>query len=353
MSDEIIRKIEDLDRRVQNLETQEVVGLDWDNTWTDAVHSHASAAEGGQLDWDDVWFDAVHTHASAAEGGQLDWDSAFSDAEHTHNSAAEGGTTLNLPAGSMYQVNSNPIGYGISQFLDIPALVGFWPFSSVQRSTGNVYDVSGQGRTLTYRGNPTFNFYNNLVPYIDLDGAGDYVDRADETDLDILGTETIFPAAVRGLTYGGYYWANNPAALASQALMFKGTNAAGTFAYWLSKLNTGPDIVFRVSVDGTAVTSVTSTVSLVANTWYFIWGRFIPSTSLDIGINTTITSNAAAIPASIFNSAQPFAIGGIGGATPGLYLPGRASFCFLSANALSDACILNLFNSTRTMFGIP
>jgi hypothetical protein len=212
--------------------------------------------------------------------------------------------------------------------------------------------LSGQGRTLTYRGNPTYNYYNNLVPYIDLDGAGDYVDRADETDLDILGIETIFPAAIRGLTYVGWYWLNNPAALATQALMFKGTNTAGTLAYWLLKLNTGPDMAFRVSVDGTAVTSVTSTVSLVANTWYFIWGRFVPSTSLDIGINQTITSNAVAVPASIFNSAQPFAIGGIGGTSPAAALPGRASFCALSANALSDTCLLNLYNSTRTMFGV-
>ena len=256
---------------------------------------------------------------------------------------------------SHFQVRREPqfaLNAAISQFLAIPGLVGFWPMSSVQRSTGNVYDVSGQNRILTYRGNPTYNYYNNLVPYVDLDGVGDYVDRADETDLDILGTETIFPAAIRGLTYVGWYWLNNPAALATQVPMFKGTNAAGTFAYWLTKLNTGPDMAFRVSVDGTAVTSVTSTVSLVANTWYFIAGRFIPSTSLDIYINTTLTSNAVAIPASIFNSAQPFAIGGIGGASPGVYLPGRASFCALSANALSDTCILNLYNSTRTMFGV-
>lgn len=35
-------------------------------------HVHTAAAgQGGQLDWDDVWTDAVHSHASAAEGGLL------------------------------------------------------------------------------------------------------------------------------------------------------------------------------------------------------------------------------------------------------------------------------------------
>lgn len=33
-----------------------------------------------------------HTHASATQGGQLDWDNIFSDAAHSHESAAEGAT---------------------------------------------------------------------------------------------------------------------------------------------------------------------------------------------------------------------------------------------------------------------
>ena len=47
--------------------------LDWDLCWTDAVHAHSSAAEGGLLDWDTCWADAAHSHASAAEGGVLAW----------------------------------------------------------------------------------------------------------------------------------------------------------------------------------------------------------------------------------------------------------------------------------------
>ena len=90
----------------------------------------------------------------------------------------------------------------ISPFLALPGLVGFWPMSSVQRSTGNAYDLSGQTRTLTYNGNPTYNINNDFAPYIRLDGTGDFLSRADETDLDILGTETIYASTVRGLTLG-------------------------------------------------------------------------------------------------------------------------------------------------------
>lgn len=49
----------------------QVTGLDWDNCWSDAVHSHASSGEGGNLDWDTCWSDAVHSHGSAGEGGTL------------------------------------------------------------------------------------------------------------------------------------------------------------------------------------------------------------------------------------------------------------------------------------------
>ncbi len=57
------------------------------------VHTHSlTTGQGGQLDWDNIWSDAVHSHASDAEGGQLDWDFIWSDAVHSHQSNAEGST---------------------------------------------------------------------------------------------------------------------------------------------------------------------------------------------------------------------------------------------------------------------
>ena len=63
------------------------------------VHTHGGNGVGGQLDWDDVWSDAVHSHASAAEGGQVghgDLSGVTSGQHHsllhTHASAGEGGT---------------------------------------------------------------------------------------------------------------------------------------------------------------------------------------------------------------------------------------------------------------------
>jgi hypothetical protein len=68
-----------------------------------ADHDHAGVpGDGGQLDWDNIWSDAVHSHSAAGEGGTLDWDSIWSDAVHDHSSAAEGGTfdAANLTSGA-------------------------------------------------------------------------------------------------------------------------------------------------------------------------------------------------------------------------------------------------------------
>lgn len=65
--------------------------LDWDDCFTDAVHSHASNAEGGQLDWDNIWSDAAHDHSATAEGGQLTFSTAFTNAVHDHTDNAGGG----------------------------------------------------------------------------------------------------------------------------------------------------------------------------------------------------------------------------------------------------------------------
>lgn len=238
----------------------------------------------------------------------------------------------------------------IALFQLIPGLVGFWPMSSVQRSTGNAYDLSGQGRTLTYNGNPTFSIYNNLTPYVDLDGTGDYLSRADETDLDILGTETVYASSNRGLTMGGWFWFDD-APGATETMMSKFTSAPAV-SYYLERI-TGGQIMAVVSGDGTFVNAKTATSSVTPSTgsWFFCAGRYIPSTSLSVFLNShTPVTNTTAIPASIFNSSAPFQISGFNSANQ--VMDGRASLCFLSANALPDAWISRLYRQSKGLFGL-
>lgn len=225
----------------------------------------------------------------------------------------------------------------------LPGLVGFWPMSSSQRSTGNTYDLSGQNRTLSYNGNPTYNV-DGLVPYISLDGTGDYLHRSDETDLDILGTETIYNSASRGLVMGGWFYLNT---VGSAGLLGgKWTPGGNLRSYQLSFSNTGV-VRGNISSNGTAVTTVNGS-TVTAATWFFAAMRFVPSTSLDIMVNGVISSNTTSIPAAIYNSTAALYIWAEGGLVTST--PGRASMFFLSANTLSDSTMNAIYRLSLPLF---
>lgn len=237
-----------------------------------------------------------------------------------------------------------------AEYLSLPGLVAFWPMSSVQRSTGQAYDISGQARHLTYNGNPQYNLYNSLVPYLDCDGTGDFLSRADETDLDILGTETIYSASQRGLTLGGWFWFDVVPA-STRGIFGKwndvGVNQRSYALFWTSF----PVLGFIVSVDGTAATLVTGAESEPGG-WYFIVGRFSPSTELALFVNGVKTVNTTSIPASIFASTATLAVPqqNVGGVANNI--DGRVSHTFLCANVIPDARIQRLFKLGRLFFGV-
>lgn len=233
----------------------------------------------------------------------------------------------------------------VAGFQALPGLVGFWPMSSVQRSTGNVYDLSGQGRTLTYSGNPTFN-YTGLVPYASLDGTGDYFTRADETDIDILGTETIYNSSVRGLTLGGWFYFNS---LGSRRILISKSNDTTNSSYWL-ELNSGNGVSFYIG-NGVSFYNANSANVIAVNTWYHICGVYIPSTSVSVFLNGVKVTYSTSIPSTLLNSTFPFNIGTYNN-TGLLPLSGRASLCFLSANALSNSIINGLYQRSRLLFEV-
>lgn len=236
----------------------------------------------------------------------------------------------------------------VDPFLSLPGLVGFWPMSSVQRSTGNAYDLSGQGRTLTYNGNPTYNLFNGFAPYIDLDGTGDFLSRADETDLDILGTEAIYASAVRGLTMGGWFRAGAVGGANGAGLITK-LDAGTQSSYALIMAASGTAPIFYVSGNGTALVTVASSVSPGTGNWFFVVGRYTPATKIDVFVNGVVTTNTTSIPASLFNSTTALNIGQYAGAN---LLTGQAASLFLCANAAPDAKLTEVFSATRRYFGV-
>jgi hypothetical protein len=240
-------------------------------------------------------------------------------------------------------------GNTLASFMALPGLVGFWPMSSVQRSTGNAYDLSGQGRTLTYNGNPAYSYYNGLMPYIDLDGTGDFLSRADETDLDILGNESIYTTGAAGLTLGGWFWADT-LGVGSAGLIGKYTTTGNQRSYLLFVVSSTVGPAFIISGDGTATDSATHPSAVATGGWFFAVGVYIPSTSVSIFVNSTKTTNSTSIPATIFNSTAALQIGAFSAGTA--LLDGRAALCFLCANALSDELITSLYSQSKPLFGL-
>lgn len=243
-------------------------------------------------------------------------------------------------------------GMYLSDFLALPGLVGFWPMSSVQRSTGNVYDLSGQGRTLTYNGNPVFNYATGgglAFPFLALDGTGDYLSRADETDLDILGSETLYDGSVRGLTL--YIWFRPDVGAGGATHILAGKLLAATqFSYWIAFRDTNK-LSFLASADGTTVpVDASSAADISVGTWHLGVGRYIPSFSGVVWLDGIPAADEVGIPASLFNGTAPFVIGATG--TPGNYFQGAVAIIALYSQAHPTAWIDWLWTRGRALFGV-
>lgn len=214
-------------------------------------------------------------------------------------------------------------------------LRGHWPMSSVDEN-GDVYDLSGQGRTLTNNNAATFNV-KSICPYARFQSAStQYLSRTDEAGLDLQSS----------MTCGAWVYFDN-AASGTEYIMAKRAGAAHR-SFQLARLSTGV-LRFGFCNDGTNFVNSDSTDVLAATTWYFTWGRFVSGASRDAGINRDYWDNATAV-AAIFDSDADFTIGA--SSTPDGYMDGRVALPFLCATALTDAQIMNIFEQTRAMFGV-
>lgn len=235
------------------------------------------------------------------------------------------------------------------QFTALPALRGLW-FASNADNTGNVFDSTGQGRTLTRNGTPAIRMFTvtsfpALLPHYDLNGTTDFFSRADEAGLDVLGTEAYVAGDTRGLTMGGWFRADS--LTGTPGLMGK-QNATGAQRGYLLRIASSA-VEGRVSVDGTAEVTVTG-ATLVASSWYFVVLRYTPSVDLSVFVNGTKATNTTSIPANLFNNTAAFQIGAYNAGTQ--FLQGRWVMSFLCAAALSDGFIIYLYNRSVGHFGV-
>lgn len=233
---------------------------------------------------------------------------------------------------------SPTLGELFGMYLGLPGLVGFWPANNYDAG-GNIYDLSGQARTLTKSGTvvPTVLDPPGMILYQDFQGG--FFTRASETNLQIAGN----------LTIGCWCWID-ALDTTTRGLIGKSNSTGNQRGYTLFKTNS--DVLrFQVSSDGTATTLIDSAAP-AAGAWLFAVGRYFASTSLDLfigqsGVFTQYT-NTTSIPASIFNSTAPFEIGAVNNGAA--VWDGRALLCFLTRVRLRDAHIRYLYNRSAVFF---
>lgn len=230
-----------------------------------------------------------------------------------------------------------------SQFLALPGLRGFWPMGAVG-TAGQAQDLSSHDVHLTRNNGPDF-LYDGLVPIIDYDGINEYHSHVDAAVFDILGNEGYIDPTYQGLTLGGWFQFDDDPPAATEHLMSK-WDATPNRSYSLHRLAA---TTIQLYIDDT-VSTVTSTVTTTDDTWYFLWGRYRATTpDQSVGVNDTIVT-AASVAAPITNSNAIFTIAASG--SPGNYMDGRASLCWLCCQALSDGIVLSLYEHTKAMFNV-
>jgi hypothetical protein len=240
----------------------------------------------------------------------------------------------------------------VSAFLALPALRAFWPMSSVDYTAANRgIDLSGQGNHLTDNNTVEFG-YDSLAPYVHCTATNtEFLSRADggaANWADITGTEVEVLSAYRGLTMGSWVYFDGAPGVTQYTMSKCSGGGAATTAYSLHR-RVGGTMRFTIG-DGIVNLTVSSTSVTAAATWYFVVGRFIPSTAIRIFLNSETDDVVAAVPAAIQDIGANFYIGQRGDASS--YFDGRVSMAFLCAAQLSDAIIFSLFEQTRAMYGV-
>lgn len=239
-----------------------------------------------------------------------------------------------------------------SMMMSLPGLRGLWAGSV--NASGNWVDISGNGNHLTHSGSHKIaEGSDGLYSYWDLSGSGDYFTVADSGaagPFDILGTETKY--LTPGLTF--YMWLSSDDVTHASGFG-KWSITPNDKAYVLSPQSS--KIVFAVSNSGTATDGQADSDTITNGVRYFVCGRFVPSTSVDIFIGSAATglvksSDTSSVPASLNDSAQPFDVGRLNGSSSFDFNGKIFAPAALYASAHSDACVESIFRTGRFLLGI-
>ena len=217
--------------------------------------------------------------------------------------------------------------------LGLPQIRAYWPFSSVDDG-GNVYDLSGQGRTLTNNNTATFGT-SDLRVYGVTNGTNEDFSRADEAGLEFTGAMTAL---------GWWYFSR---AAGTEEVMLSKAAALGASGWHLAR-GTTDDLRFRIN----NTTNTTANNVVAQNTWVHCAVRLTPSTEMAIFANGEKTAFTSSIPASITGNVLAFSVNSALASGTARYFQGNVSQVVLCGVAVSDVLIWSHFQQTRGIFGV-
>lgn len=237
-------------------------------------------------------------------------------------------------------------GQAIGGMLLAPGLRGLWSGSSIDEHKG-IVDLSGQGRELVAINTLTQGRYG-IAPYVDFTRASsEYLNRVTEPGLEITTTGLTLWTWIRFHTQSTGQWAS----------VISKWGIIPNYGYIIGK---GPNdrVAFTISSTGadniTAVALTPTDYTYAIDTWYFLAGRFTPSTEIALFVGRatdgwyTWMKDVAAIPAAIFSTDADFMIGSDDGVNN--YLDGDMSLFGISAVPLLDTEIWNMFSQSRPLW---
>lgn len=242
----------------------------------------------------------------------------------------------------------------------LPGLRGLWTTSTVD-SNGDTIDHCPLSNDMIAQGGPLEYGLDNYAPHVILDGSTQYLRAGYSAEFDITGNESYISSEDQGMTVGG--WFKMTASASGYQVIMGRDGGPGNEAWLLERtpsfLGEGP---FFAIYDGGYTGTAISTAIPVGD-WAFIVGRYArngtltsgsPQPEVTVYLNDTI--NTVGHPTgvtSIPTPSEPITIGAADfGGSPSSHIPCNASLCFITATALSNTIIEEVYAQTRGLFGV-